>query len=104
MSKTITVAKNDESGITWINKNPYLQQVIRENMRLDLGMIRNALLLGDTARAQSVLKTVQEQSARYFNTQADIVKNALATLETLTTPSSNTPDIAALITSIKNAG
>lgn len=104
LSSTVTITKNDAAGLTWVNENPHLQQIIRENVRLDLAMVRNALLIGDQERAQQIAATLKEQVAHYFDTDAGQVKQAMSKLGELTQQQSDKPDIAALIQSIQQAG
>ncbi|MBV7434120.1 uroporphyrinogen-III C-methyltransferase [Cardiobacteriaceae bacterium TAE3-ERU3] len=104
LSSTVTITKNDAAGLTWVNENPHLQEIIRENVRLDLAMIRNALLVGDQERAQQIAATLHDRVAHYFDTNAEQVKQAMNQLSELTQQQNDKPDIAALIKSIQQAG
>lgn len=103
LSKAITVTKADDDGLAWINANWQLQQIIRQNIRLDLAFARNALLFNNTESYKQTAERLQTHISTYFDTTQPSVKQALDTLETLKNSTSSLPTLAELVDAFTQA-
>ncbi|UJF25091.1 uroporphyrinogen-III C-methyltransferase [Suttonella sp. R2A3] len=104
LTSTVSITNNDAAGLDWVSKNPALQQIVRENVRLDLSMARNLLATGEFDAYQSLAETLSTQIERYFDTNNEAVSGALQTLSDAgQAQASETPDIASLISELQQA-
>lgn len=102
IAHTVTVVPLDDEGLAWINANPALQNIIRQNVRLDLAFARNALHMQDSAAYASIAATLKTEIERYFDASNAEVKNALETLARLESAQHTLPDLAPLIQALRN--
>lgn len=103
IASTVTVHKNDDRALAWINKQPNLQNIIRQNVRLDLAFARNALQIGDYANYQEIVKTLSAEIGKYFQTDDENVAAALKTLNALQKGPEKLPKIGELVQAIEQA-
>lgn len=103
LENTVTVTPIDDAGLAWVNANEALQNLLRENVRLDLAFARNALQLHDYSNYASVSERLKTEIERYFDSTNDYVAGALDTLTQLKTQVEHTPNISALIQQIEQA-
>lgn len=101
LQKAFTVTKDDEAGLTWINADPTLQNIVRENIRLDIAYARNAALLHDNAQVDATLTQLKTQISRYFDSSDAQVAAALSTIENLSLATPELPDLNGLIAAVK---
>lgn len=102
IAHTVTVVPLDDEGLAWVNHNPALQNIIRQNVRLDLAFARNALQLQDSAAYAGIAATLKAQMERYFDTGNAEVKGALETLSKLESAQQTLPDLAPVIQALRN--
>lgn len=73
LSQAFQVSENDASGLVWINQNPNMQFLLREQLRLDLNYARQAALAYSVESYQqatsSILKTLNSYFEQDSNTQ-----------------------------------
>lgn len=103
LANTVTVIPLDEEGLVWINENPALQNIIRQNVRLDLAFARNALQMQDKAAFVQISTTLKGEIERYFDVSHAEVAAALDTLNQLESAHVNLPDLAPLIQTLRSA-
>lgn len=103
LANTVTVMPLDDEGLVWINHNPALQNIIRQNVRLDLAFARNALQMQDKAAFTQITATLKGQIERYFDTSHADVAAALQTLDTLNSAQISLPDLAPMIQTLRSA-
>lgn len=103
LASTVTVTPLDDEGMAWINHNPALQNIIRQNVRLDLAFARNALQMRDKAAFTQITATLKGQIERYFDTGNADVAAALETLARLDGTQTDLPDLAPMIQTLRNA-
>lgn len=103
LENTVTVTPIDDAGLAWVNANEALQNLLRENVRLDLAFARNALQLHDNSEYITVVERLKTEIERYFDKNNDYVAAALDTLKQLKTQLEQTPaaNISALIEQIE---
>ncbi|MDO4776126.1 MAG: uroporphyrinogen-III C-methyltransferase [Cardiobacteriaceae bacterium] len=102
IAHTVTVVPLDDEGLAWVNHNPALQNIIRQNVRLDLAFARNALQMQDSAAYAGIAATLKAQMERYFDTGNAEVKGALETLARLESAQQTLPDLAPVIQALRN--
>lgn len=103
LANTVTVMPLDDEGLVWIEQNPALQNIIRQNVRLDLAFARNALQMQDKAAFTQIASTLKNEIERYFDTQNADVASALNTLEQLNGAQISLPDLAPMIQTLRSA-
>lgn len=103
LESTVTVTPLDDEGLAWINHNPALQNIIRQNVRLDLAFARNALQMQDKAAFTAIAATLKGAIERYFDTGNAAVANALVTLDSLAQANTGLPDLAPVIRALRSA-
>lgn len=102
IAHTVTVVPLDDEGLSWINHNPALQNIIRENVRLDLAFARNALQLQDSAAYTRIAATLKGEIERYFDADSPEIRGALDTLAKLESAQHALPDLAPVIQALRN--
>ncbi len=103
VASTVKVTKNADRSLAWVNRDENLQNIIRQNVRLDLSFGRNALQVGDYDSYEQTANGLSEQIQRYFNTEDKAVAAALKKLEQLKTAKVKLPDIGALVQKVEQA-
>lgn len=103
LSRAFTITKDDTAGLTWINANQSLKNMIRENIRLDMAYLRNAAATQDAAVMQSTTAELTEAINRYFDTSNSDVQAALSTLSSLRVATPALPDLSAIANAANQA-
>lgn len=103
IAHTVTVVPLDDEGLAWINHNPALQNIIRQNVRLDLAFARNALQMQDNVAYANIAATLKAEIERYFDASNAEVKSALETLAKLENAQQTLPDLAPVIQALRNS-
>ena len=103
LASTVTVTPLDDEGLAWINHNPALQNIIRQNVRLDLAFARNALQMQDKAAFTHIAATLKSAIERYFDTGNAEVQAALEALAALDGAQTDLPDLASMIQTLRSA-
>lgn len=103
LSRAFTITKDDAAGLTWINANQSLKNMIRENIRLDMAYLRNAAATQDAAVMQSTTAELTEAINRYFDTSNSDVQAALSTLSSLRVATPALPDLSAIANAANQA-
>lgn len=103
IAHTVTVVPLDDEGLAWINHNPVLQNIIRQNVRLDLAFARNALQMQDSVAYANIAATLKTEIERYFDASSAEVRSALETLSKLESAQQTLPDLAPAIQALRNS-